>query len=169
MEKRTAMGKVIRPSGGLLSGLPGLVFWLVLSAVVATSGARFEPGDWYLELDKPGWTPPNWLFGPVWTLLYIAMAVAVWLVWRAGGWTANRWAVLGYLTQLALNGAWSWIFFGEQLIGLALVDIVCLLFMIIVVLALFWGRRRIAGLLMLPYAIWVGFATALNYQLWIMN
>jgi tryptophan-rich sensory protein len=169
MAERTKVSNAVHPHGGLLAGLLGLAFWLVLSAVVATLGAQFEPGDWYLELDKPGWTPPNWVFGPAWTLLYIAMAVAVWLVWRSGGWTANRQAVLAYLVQLALNGAWSWIFFGEQLIGLALVDIVCLFSMIIVVLALFWRRRRIAGLLMLPYALWVAFATALNYQLWMMN
>ncbi len=169
MDNSAKTRKDFRSKTELLSGLTGLAFWLLLSAGVAAMGTQFEPGEWYLKLDKPAWTPPNWVFGPVWTLLYIAMAVAVWLVWRTGGWTANRWAILTYLTQLVLNGAWSWIFFGKQSIGLALLDIVFLFVTIVIVLSLFWRRRRVAGLLMLPYALWVGFATALNYQLWTAN
>ena len=157
-------------SGRTLStNLLGLAFWLVLSFATASMGAAFKPGEWYTQLVLPSWTPPGWLFGPVWTLLYIAMAVAAWMVWRQGGVRANLLPLSVYLVQLLLNGLWSWIFFGEHLIGLALVDILALLATIIVVTVLFWRRRPVAGLLMVPYTLWVSFASALNFQIWRLN
>lgn len=154
---------------GRLGDVTGLVLWLALSAVVAAFGGMFEPGQWYTQIARPDWTPPNWLFGPVWTFLYVAMAVAAWLVTRSGGWQGNRLALGLYLMQLLLNALWSWLFFGEHLIGLALIDIVCLFVLIAVVMVLFWRVRRAAGLLMLPYGLWVGFAAVLNYRFWVLN
>lgn len=156
-----------RPS--LSRNLPGLAFWLVLSFATASMGAAFKPGEWYTQLTLPSWTPPGWLFGPVWTLLYIAMAVAAWLIWRNGGLQKNRPALTLYVVQLILNGMWSWIFFGEHLIGVAVVEIYSLLLVIIVVTWLFWRRKRLAGMLMLPYILWVAFASTLNLQIWRMN
>jgi len=149
--------------------LTGLAFWLSLSFAVAAFGSQFEPGVWYSLLNKPSWTPPGWIFPPVWTFLYIAMAVAAWLVWLQRGWRGNRLALVINTSQLVLNAAWSWLFFGQQQIGLAALDIVILFLLLLVVLALFWKQRRAAGLLILPYALWVGFATALNLQIWRMN
>jgi tryptophan-rich sensory protein len=147
----------------------GLAVWLLLSGLAALMGAQFGPGDWYTQINKPDWTPPSWVFGPVWTFLYLSMAVAAWLVWRSGGWKANRKELSCYLAQLAANGLWSWLFFGERLIGLAFLDILVMLIMIAVTTVLFWKKSAIAGVLMIPYLLWVGFAAALNYRLWALN
>lgn len=152
-----------------LSGWLGLALWLVASAAVASFGGLFGPGDWYGTINKPSFTPPGWVFGPVWTALYIAMAVAVWLVSRRDGWRANRLAISLYVVQLVFNALWSWIFFGQQEIGWALVNIVALWATIVVVMILFWRRNRSAGWLMLPYVLWVSFASFLNYSLWTLN
>lgn len=149
--------------------LVGLVVWLLFSFLIAAFGAQFEPGSWYRQLVRPEWTPPNWLFGPVWTFLYIAMAVAAWLVWCRGGLRRNLVALSVYGLQLVLNGLWSWLFFGQHLIGLALIDIVLLLAAIVITTVLFFKRRILSGVLMLPYALWVSFATALNFQIWRLN
>ncbi|MEZ5357253.1 MAG: TspO/MBR family protein [Candidatus Zixiibacteriota bacterium] len=152
-----------------LTRILGLLLLLILSAIVAWVGATFQSGEWYLQLNKPSWTPPGWLFGPVWTYLYITMAIAAWLVWIKGGWSANRAALTGYVIQMILNGLWSWIFFGRHMIGMALLDILLLLLSIIIVLILFRQRSKAAGLLFIPYVIWVSFASALNFAIWIMN
>jgi len=153
----------------LSTRIAGLAFFLLLSFLIATSGAAFEPGEWYQTLVKPVWTPPGWIFGPVWTSLYISMALAAWLVWLEGGWRRNRLSLSAYVAQLLLNAAWSWLFFGRNDIGLALIDVVILWLVILATLLLFWRRRPLAGVLMTPYAIWVGFASVLNYQLWRLN
>lgn len=155
-----------RPLSGKIGGL---AVWLLLSFIVASFGALFQTGEWYLTIAKPSWTPPGWIFGPVWTLLYIAMAVAAWLVWLEGGWKANRSALSLYVVQLVFNAAWSWLFFGVHTIGGALIDIVILWLLILATLILFRRRRPAAGLLLVPYALWVGFATALNFQIWRLN
>lgn len=153
----------------MAANVVSLAIWLLISFAIAAFGAQFQPGEWYRLLAKPDWTPPNWLFGPVWTFLYITMAVAAWLVWQKGGIRRNM-APLGfYVFQLILNGLWSWFFFGRRLIGAALIDIVLLLAAIIVASALFHKRQRLAGILMIPYVLWVSFATALNFQLWRIN
>ena len=153
----------------LSTKIGGLAFWLLLSFLTATVGALFQPGEWYQTIVKPGWTPPGWIFGPVWTLLYISMACAAWLVWLDGGWRRNRVALSVYGIQLLLNAAWSWLFFGEHAIGFALVDIIVLWLLIVTTLTLFWRRRILAGVLMVPYALWVAFASALNLQIWRLN
>lgn len=147
----------------------GLVFWLALCLAVGWFGSQFTPGPWYAGLAKPGYTPPAWVFGPVWTLLYLMMALAAWLIWRQAGFTGAPVALGLFLLQLALNAAWSWIFFGLHKPGLALGEIQVLWWAILLTLIAFWRRRRLAGWLMLPYLLWVSFATILNFGFWQLN
>ena len=149
--------------------LAGLAIFLIITFGVALIGARVQPGEWYAQLAKPSWTPPGWLFGPVWTLLYAAMAVAAWMVWKESGLRAGMIPLTAYAVQLLLNGLWSWLFFGRRLIGLALVDIICLFLAILVTMLLFRQVRPLAGLLLAPYLLWVGFASILNFQIWRLN
>ena len=157
------------PTRSRAADLLGLGAWLAVTFLAAFLGSRFEPGVWYDTIRKPSWNPPSSVFGPVWTALYAMMAVAAWLVWRRWGFTAARPALTLYLVQLLLNAAWSWLFFGQHEIGLALADIVVLLAAIVVTGALFWRRHRLAGTLFIPYIAWVSFATALNFTLWRLN
>ncbi len=150
----------------------GLVIFIALCLSVSALGGAVTAanvGTWYQSLDKPWFTPPNWLFAPVWTLLYFAIAVAGWRVWRACGFASARAAMAAYAIQLTLNCAWSFIFFGGHMIGLALADIVLLLTATCVNTALFWRIDRAAGWLLTPYAAWVAFATILNFALWSLN
>ena len=147
----------------------GLAIFLIITFGIAALGARVQPGDWYAQLAKPAWTPPGWLFGPVWTLLYAAMAVAAWMVWKERGLKAGMIPLSAYAVQLLLNGLWSWLFFGRRLIGWAVVDIFCLLVAILVTLLLFRQVRPAAGWLLTPYLLWVGFASILNFQIWRLN
>lgn len=124
---------------------------------------------WYAALAKPSWNPPNWLFGPVWTALYIGMAVAAWLVWRQGGVRQARRPLTLFAVQLALNAAWSWIFFGCHMPGAAFVEILALLVAIAATTIAFWTRSTAAGILMLPYLGWVAFASVLNFTIWRLN
>lgn len=125
---------------------------------------------WYQELAKPAFNPPDRVFGPVWTALYVSMGVAAFFVWRSGpDQRGVRLALAWFAAQLIANGAWSLIFFGMRNPGLALVEIVVLLGMIVVTTRLFWRRSRVAGALMVPYAAWVSFATILNFSIWRLN
>jgi len=145
-----------------------LTLFCLLVFLTALVGSSFSPGAWHATLNKASWTPPNWIFGPVWSLLYIAVAVAGWLVWRQP--TARRSALLIlWGAQLALNGAWSWFFFGLRAPGLALRDIVVLLFVILSFIAAAYSRNRVAAWLFVPYGLWVGFAAALNFSIWRIN
>jgi translocator protein len=124
---------------------------------------------WYQTLVHPSFTPPDAVFGPVWTTLYIMMAVAAWRAWGVDG---HQWSSLSirlFLVQLILNFAWSFIFFGGHLLGIAAVEIVILEITIIAMTWVFLMRDRIAALLMLPYIAWVGFASALNIAFWQLN
>jgi tryptophan-rich sensory protein len=146
-------------------GYPGLAAWLVVCVGGgALVGLATAGGDsaWYESLAKPSWTPPDAVFAPVWTALYAAMAVAAWRVWRRGGWQAHRAALVLFLSQLALNFAWSFIFFGARQIGWALADILVLWILIAMTLGRFTAVDRLAGWLMAPYLAWVTFAAALN-------
>jgi benzodiazapine receptor len=151
---------------GAVDSAFGLAGWLIICFGAAAVGARFKPGAWYAGIRKPSWTPPNRLFAPVWTLLYAMMAVAAWLVWRQ---TGPSGAVGLFVLQLALNGVWSWLFFGLHRPGLAFADIVALWLAILATLVTFWNVRALAGLLLAPYLAWVTFATALNAALWRLN
>jgi translocator protein len=144
----------------------GLVGWLALCFGAAAVGARFRPGPWYAALRKPAWNPPNWIFAPVWTVLYALMATAVWLVWRQAGVAP---ALALFLGQLALNAAWTWLFFGLRRPGLALAEIAALWLALVATALAFGAIRPLAGLLLLPYLAWVTFAGALNAALWRRN
>jgi len=153
-----------------------LVLFLVICFGTAAFGGQFAPGAWYAALEKPAWNPPAWVFAPVWTLLYAMMAVAGWLVWRAGGSAVggagapSRGIALGvYALQLVLNGAWSWLFFGLQRPGLAFAEIVALWLAILATTVLFWRVKPLAGALLVPYLAWVAFAAVLNLALWRLN
>jgi tryptophan-rich sensory protein len=147
----------------------GLTGFVVMCFGVSLLGGRATlPGlaHWYPALAKPSWTPPSWLFGPVWTLLYAMLAVAGWLAWREG---RSRRGTLLFLLQLALNAAWPWVFFGERRLGLALVCAAALWLAILGTLAAFWRVSRGAAILLLPYLAWIGFAVALNAAIWWKN
>ena len=122
--------------------------------------------EWYPTLAKPTWTPPSWVFGPVWTVLYIMMAVAAWLVWRSGN---AKTALVLFCAQLALNLAWSFLFFGARSPGLGLIDIVPLWLAVAATIFAFSFHSRVAAFLMVPYLAWVSFATALNAAIYMMN
>jgi uncharacterized protein YbjT (DUF2867 family)/tryptophan-rich sensory protein len=139
-----------------------VVACLAVGALGAIPTARAIGSGWYAALAKPPWTPPNALFGPVWTALYVAMAVAAWLVWRRDGVLEARLPAALFGLQLALNGAWSWIFFGARAPAAALVDLLLLLPVALATAVTMGARRRAAGWLLAPYVAWLAFATALN-------
>lgn len=143
---------------------------LGLVIVVAAIGglASADAATDYGKLAQPSWAPPSYLFGPVWSALYLLMAVAAWLVWRSGPRWTNP-AIIAYGVQLLLNLLWSPLFFGLGWRGLALVDILLLDVAVAVTIAAFWKTQRTAALLMLPYFAWILFATALNYSVWSLN
>jgi len=143
-----------------------LVVFIALAVLTASSGVLFPPGDWYERLRKPSWTPPNWLFGPVWSILYLMIAVAGWLVWRADGSTG---LMLLWGIQLILNGAWSGLFFGARRMDLAFVDLVLMWVSIAVFIVAAWPVSSTAALLFVPYLVWVTIAGALNWSVWRMN
>ena len=149
--------------------VPALVGWIALTFSAALTGVFVSTGGWYAGLAKPAWNPPGWLFGPVWTLLYCMMAVAAWLVWRRGGWRERRRPLGLYLVQWGLNALWTPLFFGLRLPGIAFAEIIVLVLAVLATLISFWNVRRLAGLLMVPYALWVAFAAALNYTIWRLN
>jgi benzodiazapine receptor len=146
-----------------------LLGWILLCFLPATLGALFMPGDWYASLQKPTWNPPGWVFGPVWSTLYLLMGISVWLVWMRGGFTAHRRPLSLFLVQLALNAAWTPLFFGLQRPDLALVEIMVLWGAILWTIREFWRINRWASALLWPYLLWVSFATILNATLWWMN
>ncbi len=145
--------------------------WLVLSGLLAASFAVAFVGGlsstsgvdgWYSAAEKPPWTPPNWVFGPVWTFLYTAMAVAAWLVWRRWGWQRARPALLLYAAQLVLNALWTPLFFGAEQLWSGLAVIVALDVLLAINVVAFFRLHRLAGALMVPYLLWALYATSLN-------
>jgi benzodiazapine receptor len=148
---------------------PALVVLIVVCfAVGGLGGLATAPNipTWYAGLQKPSWTPPDSVFGPVWSALYLAMAVAAWLVWRKGD---AALPLTIFAVQLALNGAWSWLFFALHSLGAAFVDVVLLWAAIVATTVVFWRRSAAAGLLLLPYLAWVSFAAVLNLAIWRLN
>jgi translocator protein len=148
---------------------PLLAFLIVTLAVGAFASVFTEPAirTWYAGLLHPAFAPPDWVFAPVWTALYVLMAVAAWRVWRVVGLKSPE--IAAYGAQLIFNFGWSVIFFAAHQIGLALADIGLLLLLILITAILFWRRDRIAGLLFLPYLAWTGFAAALTQAFWALN
>ena len=151
----------------------GLLVALVATFAAAGLGSAFTSrsvSDWYAALARPAWTPPGWVFGPVWTALYVLMAVAAWLVWRqAGDWAGARAALGLYVVQLVLNAAWPGLFFGLRMPGAAFAELVVLWAAILATLVAFRRLSPTAGALMAPYLAWCTFAAALNLAIWRMN
>jgi tryptophan-rich sensory protein len=147
----------------------GAIGWLAITFGAAWLGSRFLPDEWYKNLKKPKWNPPNKIFAPVWSVLYLLMAVAAWSVWKSYGFSAVSFALVLYVVQLLLNAAWTWTFFGLHRPGVALGDIVVLWVFILATLTLFWQFVPLSGVLLLPYLAWVTFAAYLNLTIWRMN
>jgi tryptophan-rich sensory protein len=148
------------------------MLFLVVCLAVAGFGAIFTAGSvrqWYPQIYRPSWTPPSWLFGPVWTILYLMMAIAAWLIWRKREFVTVTGAMGLFAFQLALNAAWSPLFFGLKNPLAGLLDIVPLWAAILATIVSFWKISPAAGALLVPYWLWVGFATALNFAIWKMN
>ncbi|MEQ1577031.1 MAG: TspO/MBR family protein [Hyphomicrobium sp.] len=143
-----------------------LAAFIGLVCFAAVTGALFSTGTWYEALNKPWWTPPNWLFSIVWPVLYIMIAVGGWRVWKVEG-IGPAVAVWGI--GLTLNAAWSWIMFGEHQIGWALADLIAMWISIAVFIWIAWPLDRTAACLFLPYLIWAGYAGALNLNIWQNN
>jgi tryptophan-rich sensory protein len=147
----------------------GLATFLALAfGVLVAGGVAASRGivDWYPALEKPGFTPPGWVFGPVWTLLYPLVALAGWRVWRERRSDA---ATLLFLLQLALNAAWPWLFFAWRRLDLAFLDCALLLALALATMAASWRVHRGAALLFAPYVAWLGFATVLTQRVWQLN
>lgn len=157
---------------GIFRQSAALLLCIGVCFAAAAIGAAFTspnvPG-WYENLNKPPWTPPSWVFGPVWSLLYLLMGISAWLVWRRTGLGAAVLPLTLFGIQLLLNVAWSVLFFGLRSPGAALIDIVLLWFAILATVIAFWWRSAPAAWLMLPYLAWVSFAVALNLAIWNLN
>jgi tryptophan-rich sensory protein len=156
------------PKGSLFRQMASLALWILVSFVAAALGglASANAGGFYGELARPAWAPPPWLFGPVWTVLYILMGTAAWLVWRKVGLRSKNPALKLFLVQLALNALWTWLFFVWRLGALALGEIVVLWLLLLGTVLSFRKVSPVAAWLLVPYLLWVGFATALTYALW---
>jgi tryptophan-rich sensory protein len=143
-----------------------LAAFFIVTFAAASTGAIFMPGEWYKSLNKPWWTPPDWAFPVVWSILYIMIAIAGWLAWKEQGLglLVGLWAA-----QLVFNAAWSWIMFGEKKIALALLDAGCMWIAIAALIALAWPVSSTAALLFAPYLLWATIAFALNYTVLRMN
>ncbi len=153
------------PAGSLLSAV--ITFTLTFGAGYMAS--RFPSGEWYFALSKPSWNPPNWLFGPVWGVLYLLIAISAWLVWLNAGLAAAALPLGLFALQLVLNAAWSWIFFGRHEIGLAFIEILILWIAILATCIAFWRLNPVSGYLLVPYLLWVSFASVLNFAIWRLN
>ena len=151
---------VVRWAG--LAAFAAAVTAAALIGTLAVTGTATE----YATLETPAWAPPSWLFGPVWTVLYGMIAVAGWLVWRKVG--ADK-RLVPYAIQLVLNAAWTPTFFGAGWYGLALIDIVAMWVAIVVTIVVFRRVHQVAAWLLVPYLLWVSFATALNAAIYLMN
>ena len=152
-----------------LSQSVALLACLLATFAAAAVGAvaSIDAASFYSQLNKPSWAPPAWLFGPVWTALYALMAVAAWLVWRSPGPTKVPLSFFG--VQLAANALWSWLFFAWHRGALAAVEVLVLLALIVTTVFAFRRISRLAALLMVPYLLWVSFASLLTWSIWLRN
>lgn len=151
---------------------PALLLIALAVLVTAALGtvASVRAGEFYSQLQRPAWAPPGSLFGPVWSVLYLTLIAAGWLAWRARAVPGSRRVPFAFFGgQLALNALWSWLFFRWHLGGLALAEVLLLWVAIAVTMVHFWRLRPVAGALLLPYLLWVGFASALNLAVWRLN
>ncbi|MDD3497914.1 MAG: tryptophan-rich sensory protein [Candidatus Moranbacteria bacterium] len=149
-----------------------LIFSVAIAQLAGIIGSFFTSSSvrtWYVDIIKPQWNPPAWLFGPVWITLYTLMGVAAYLIWQQKDQPGAKIALVVYGIHLALNALWSIIFFGLKNPGLAFGEIIILLASILVVAFLFWRINPYAGMLFIPYVLWVSFASFLNYNIWKLN
>lgn len=157
--------------GGRNSQVKGLLAWFAITFAAAGIGAMASSGadDFYAQLVRPSWAPSASVFGPVWTLLYVLMALAAWTVWRIRGTSTAPRTLALYVAQLVVNALWSWLFFAMRSGAAAFVGVVLLFALVAACTAAFWRARRLAGVLLLPYLAWVGFACLLTWQVWRLN
>ena len=148
--------------------LISLALTLGTGAIAGIFTASAVP-EWYAALNRPSFSPPNWLFGPVWTILYILLGISLFLIWNLDASKARNMAILFFIIQLALNFCWSFIFFYSKMIGFALVEIVVLWIMIIIMLILFYRIKPMAAYINIPYILWVTFASILNAAYYFLN
>ena len=148
----------------------GLIGWLAVAFATAAVGAAasIQAATFYAQLVRPSWAPPGGVFAPVWTMLYTLMGVAAWLVWRESG-KRTRIPLALFVIQLAANALWSWLFFGWHLGAWASAEVLVLLALIAATMAAFWRTSRLAALLLVPYVLWVSFASVLTWALWRSN
>jgi tryptophan-rich sensory protein len=148
-----------------------LIAWLAVSFAAAAIGGAgsSNSADFYQQLQRPPFAPPAWVFGPVWTALYTLLAISAWLIWRERGVRGVRLALAVFISQLVLNALWTWIFFTWREGALAFVEILVLLLVIVLNVILFWRIRSLAGALLLPYVVWVTYASVLTYSIWRRN
>lgn len=149
-----------------------LVIFILLCFLVEVVGSFWTKetvSTWYPKLTKPSWTPPNWVFGPVWSCLYIMIAISGWLIYRAKDSHNRISALVLYSAQLALNFIWSFLFFSLRSPILGLIDIVLLCLLVILTIIKAWPVNRLASLLLIPYLAWVIYATTLNMGILLLN
>ncbi|WP_018701169.1 TspO/MBR family protein [Amorphus coralli] len=148
-----------------------LVLFLFFAAVAcaALTGVFFRPDAWYREIDKPSFTPPDWVFPPAWTVLYAMIAIAGFVLWYKVGFAAAPWAFAFYFLQIGLNAAWSPLFFGAKRPDLAMLDIAALWLAIVATIIAFSQFSLTAAFLLVPYLLWVTFAAALTVSIWRLN
>jgi tryptophan-rich sensory protein len=153
------------------SQILGLFGWLVASFATGAIGglASINAAGFYGQLVQPPWAPPAWLFGPVWSVLFVLMGIAAWLVWREHGFRNARPALTLFAAQLVVNALWTWLFFAWHQGAVAFAEITLLWLLIAATIAMFWRLHRSAALLLAPYLVWVSFAAALNLALWRLN
>lgn len=149
----------------------GLIAWMLATLATGAVGALStrHARDFYAGLAKPRWAPPGWIFGPVWTALYLLMGGAAWLVWRTAGWAGAAAALSLFLGQLVCNASWSWLFFAWRRGAWAFADVVLLLVLTAATLLAFARVHPLAAVLLLPYLLWIAFATALTHAVWKAN
>ncbi|MBB3219697.1 TspO/MBR family protein [Pseudoduganella umbonata] len=155
----------------LADNIKHLAGWLLVTFAAAALGAwaSQDAPQFYAQLSKPDWAPPAGVFGPVWTALYLLMAIAAFLVWRMRGFSTAPRTLWLYLVQLAANALWSWLFFAWHLGGAAFAEVLLLWALVLATTVAFWKARRIAGVMLLPYLVWVTFAAGLTFACWQRN
>jgi tryptophan-rich sensory protein len=154
------------------SGYLTLIVCVLLPLIIGSLSGLANAGslnDWYVQLKKPSFNPPGYLFGPVWTVLYLAMGISLYLIWKSPAGELRNYALIVFGVQMALNFAWSFIFFYFRKPGWALIDIVVLWVFILVMILIFYRINKTSALIQIPYLLWVSFASVLNAAIWTLN
>lgn len=169
--RRQAARPVTRYGPRFGSQVVALLVAFTVTFFAAGVGARasLAARSFYAQLLRPEWAPPGWLFGPVWTVLYALMAIAMWLIWREVGFPRAWRATLLYVAQLTANALWSWMFFAWRFGALTFAEVLLLWLLILATFTTFWRLKRTAAWLLMPYLVWVTFASALTFAIWQLN